>query len=75
MKMFSTDEDIHNQDSQQIMLPIWVPILVSVLSGFAMGIGNCRNIFSVGTSTIFMCICPNNTIMVLDLCCVLEIET
>ena len=43
MKMFATDEEIHNQDSQQIMLPIWVPILLSVLTGFAMGIGNCRN--------------------------------
>ena len=46
MKMFSTDEEIHNQESQQIMLPIWVPILVSVLTGFAMGIGKSQNYFS-----------------------------
>ena len=46
MKMFATDEEIHNQDSQQIMLPIWVPILVSVLTGFAMGIGKSQNYLS-----------------------------
>ena len=46
MKMFSTDEEIHNQESQQIMLPIWVPILVSVLTGFALGIGKSQNYFT-----------------------------
>ena len=46
MKMFATDEEIHNRDSQQIMLPIWVPILVSVLTGFALGIGICQNYVS-----------------------------
>ena len=45
MKMFATDDEIHNRENPQKMLPIWVPILVSVLTGFAMGIGKSRNKF------------------------------
>ena len=45
MKMLATDDEIHNRENIDKMLPLWVPLLVSVLTGFAVGIGKCRNNF------------------------------
>ena len=44
MKMFATDDEMHNRENTD-MLPLWVPLLVSVLTGFAVGIGKSRNNF------------------------------
>ena len=39
LNMFGDDGEVHNRESQDVQLPIWVPIVISVLAGFAMGLG------------------------------------
>ena len=38
-KMFGNDEEVNNRESLDVQLPLWVPIVISVLVGFAMGLG------------------------------------
>ena len=39
LNMFQQDGDVNNRESIEVKLPIWVPIVISVLVGFAMGLG------------------------------------
>ena len=39
LNMFQQDGEVNNRESIEVNLPIWVPIVISVLVGFAMGLG------------------------------------
>ena len=39
LNMFQQDGDVNNRESLEVKLPIWVPIVISVIVGFAIGLG------------------------------------
>ena len=39
LNMFQQDGEVNNRESIEVKLPIWVPIVISVLVGFAIGLG------------------------------------